>query len=235
MIPEVDVEPHISTPLPTSPMPDRGEISEEGFGSFRGTWLIGRMPIRDAERAVAYEARVIAALDRAASQADDFEHLAVAAEGGDGSELSGRLGKAFEVSGLAEMVAWDDDIDPLGALEIGVAGLTCSLSAIRCVTAASCRWHATERSWSDCPVVFFAAPTWRVEVLADLIVRANCGLDADRGMLKLYGRSIRDMHNLAQSILDERERFRRIPDRHRPRPRRKRSSAVQMDLFDGAA
>ena len=235
MIPEADVEPYISTPLPSSPMPDRDEISEEGFGFFRGTWFIGRMPVRDAERVVAYEARVIAALDRAASQADDFERLAVATEGGDGSELPDRLGEGFEVSGLAALTAWDDDSDPLGALEIGVAGLTCSLSAIRCSTAASCRWHITERSWSDCPVVFFAAPTWRIEVLADLIVRANCGLDADRGMLKLYGRSVRDMHSLAQSILDERERFRRIPDRHRPRPRRKRSSVVQMDLLDGAA
>ena len=195
----------IASRLPVCPMPDQNEISEEGFGSFRGTWFIGRMPIRDAERVVGYEGRVLEALDYASSRADDFERLAMAAEGGDGSELPDRLGEVFESSGLGELTAWDDDIDPLGSLEIGVAGLTCSLSAIRCLTAASCRSHITERSWSDCPIVFFAAPAWRVELLADLIARANCGLDADRGMLKIYGRSVRNMHDLAQAILDERE------------------------------
>jgi hypothetical protein len=216
-------------------MPDRDEISEEGFGSFRGTWFIGRTTVQDAENVVGHEGDVLDALDRASSRADEFEHFATAAEGGDGSALSTRLAATFKASGLADLTAWEGGVDPFESLEIGVAGLTCSLSAIRCLTAASCRWHITERSWSDCPVVFFAAPTWRVELLADLIASANCGLDADRGMLKVYGRSVRDMHGLARLILDERERFRRIPDRHRTRRRSRRSSAIQMDLFDGTA
>lgn len=129
-------------------MPTRDEITEEGFGFFRGTWFVGRVPVREALDAVEYERRVLEALDGAASLPEEYEQLAVAAEDGDGTEVLSNhpLGQRFVASGLAEMTCWEGDMDPLGSLEIGVAGLVYSLAAIRCVTAASCRWHIAERS-----------------------------------------------------------------------------------------
>lgn len=84
-----------------------------------------------------------------------------------------------------------------------------------CLTAASCRWHSRDRSWSDCPVVFFAAPAWRLELLAELIAGAGCGLVADRGMLTIYAPSIVQMHALGERVVAERGRFRRKPDHWR--------------------
>ena len=76
--------------------------------------------------------------------------------------------------------------------------------------------NRTLHSWSNCPVVFFAAPAWRVEILAGLIASERCGLDADRNMLTIYAASVSDLHNLAQRILAERGRFRRRPDHLHP-------------------
>ncbi len=115
-------------------------------------------------------------------------------------------------------------------LEIGVAGITHALSAIRCLTAASCRSHISSHSWSDCPVVFFAAPAWRLELLAELIAAARCGLRADRNMLSIVAPSITHMHGLAQSIVAERGRFRRKPDHWRSRLLSHRPPQTQLEL-----
>jgi hypothetical protein len=216
-------------------MPDRDEITEEGFGFFRGTWLIGDMPVEEAEAIVRHERQLVEALDRASADPTEFEQLASSAESGEVGDIKGSLRHSFMTSGLADLIAPEDDFDPLGGLEIGVAGLTFALSSMRCLTAASCRWHLNDRSWSDCPIVFFAAPAWRVEILAELISSAHCGLDSDRDMLKVYGSSISDMNGLAATILEERVRFRRIPDRHRPKPRPTRLQIGQLELVDPAS
>jgi hypothetical protein len=130
--------------------------------------------------------------------------------------------------GLAACV--DDEIAPLDGLELGVAGLAYALGSVGCLTAASCRWHSRDRSWSDCPVVFFAAPTWRLALLAELIDDAGCGLVADRGMLAIYAQSIVQMHTLGERILAERERFRRKPDHWRTPSDRRRRLGDQLQL-----
>ena len=71
---------------------------------------------------------------------------------------------------------------PLDGLEVGVSGLCHALSALGCLTAASCRAHPGPHSWTECPVVLFRAETWRVELLADLISAEGCGLGEDRDM-----------------------------------------------------
>lgn len=86
-------------------------------------------------------------------------------------------------------------------------------------------------TWADCPIVFFAAPAWRLELLAELIVAEGCGLDQDRRMLTVYGPSIRRTHGLAERILSERGRFRRRPPIHRSRPRTATPKQAQMDVF----
>ena len=133
--------------------------------------------------------------------------------------------------GLERVVIPDSDYDPLDGLEVGVAGLSLALSAVGCLTAASCRSHPTEHSWSDYPVVLFAAPPWRVEILAQMLAPERCGLGAGRDMLSIYAASVRHMHNLAERILAERARLRRRPEHLKPRrtPRRRWG---QMQLGD---
>jgi hypothetical protein len=226
MIPAADVTPTVPSPIPTCVMPTRDEISEEGFGWFRGTWFIGGVSVRDAEAIVRHEAKLIEWLDRVSSQSEDFELMASVIESADVDGLPDRLRARAVASGIGEFIALEDGA-PLDGLEIGVSGLAHALSAISCLTAASCRSHASNHSWSDAPVVFFAAPTWRVEILAGLISSAGCGLDEDRGMLTVYARSIRDTHRLAERILVERGRFRKRPAEARTPP----PHHTQMDLF----
>lgn len=159
----------------------------------------------------------------------------MAIEGQDADEVSEALGRPGMPSGLERFVGENpDDRSPLGGLEVGVAGLSHALAVIRCLTAASCRSHPTSRSWSDFPVVFFRAPTWRVELLAELISSENCGLEEGRDMLTIYASSVRDTHALARRILRERSRFRKMPERWRTERRRSRKpEGHQMDLLSG--
>lgn len=46
MIPAADIKPDVPSPLPNCSMPSADEISEEGFGGFRGTWWIGHLPLK---------------------------------------------------------------------------------------------------------------------------------------------------------------------------------------------
>lgn len=80
MIPVADVRPEIPDPLPEAGMPRREEISEEGFGWFRSTWFLGRVPIDEAAEVVAEEASLMAWLDEMAQTDDEFEALATTIE-----------------------------------------------------------------------------------------------------------------------------------------------------------
>ncbi len=233
MIPTADVTPRVPSPLPTCTMPSADEITEEGFGYFRGTWWIGRVPVDEAQATLTEEAEIIHWLDRVATTPDEFELLASAIENQYDGELPEALHTAAVATRFEGFLGDVNDGAPLEGLEIGVAGLTHALSAIQCLTAASCRWHISTRSWSDCPVVLFAARQWRLEILADLIAAEGCGLGQDRGMLTVYGASIRGTHRLAQRILDERRRFRRMPDHWRRPPRPPRSRHVQESVLSG--
>ena len=104
-----------------------------------------------------------------------------------------------------------------GGLEIGVAGLTYVLSMVGFLTAASCRAHAGERSWSDCPVVLFGAHRWRA-VVGRICRHGAMWIGSDRGMLTVYVPSVADLMVLARQLFDRRSVFRRRPtDDLRPR------------------
>jgi hypothetical protein len=231
MIPVFDVSPMVPSPLPACAMPSSEEITEEGFGYFRGTWFIGRVRVSDAESTVRFEAEIIEWLDAVAPCAEHFELLASAIESGDADSLPAPLSTIAVGAGIERYLRAPDDPPPLDGLEVGVAGLTHALSSVRCLTAASCRSHVTRRSWSDCPVVFFAAPPWRLEVLAELISSAGCGLGEDRDMLTIYASSIRDTHRLAERVIEERGRFRRRPQRRESQHRTPPEDHPQLDMF----
>jgi hypothetical protein len=231
MIPTYDVTPVVPSPLPACDMPKHDDISEEGFGGFRGTWFIGRAHMRGAEETLRRETEVLDWLDRVSRDADMFEKLALAIENQDADVFSDDAVTQDVRDGLNELAVPPSEFDPLGGLEVGVAGLSVALSAVGCLTAASCRSHATENSWSDCPVVFFSAHAWRVEQFAGLIAAQDCGLDSDRGMLTIYGASVRDTHRLAEQILADRARIWRRPE-HLRRFRAPRQGFTQMELGD---
>ncbi|MBJ7469831.1 MAG: hypothetical protein JHD16_00945 [Solirubrobacteraceae bacterium] len=133
--------------------------------------------------------------------------MATTIEGGEIADLPDALEARATTAGLASLITDPDDIPPLGGLEIGVAGLAHALSAVGCLTAASCRSHISDRSWADCPVVFFAAPPSRLKVLAEMIHDAGCGLSTGRNLLTIVAPSIRETHRLGELIVRERQRF----------------------------
>lgn len=185
-------------------MPRKDEIPEESWGGFRDTWYLGRILPAEAREVLEYERKALEALARAATNQKEFELLAYALEWAETDDLPPSLLKSFNEEGLGELMRDPDDFSPLGGLEIGVSGLVHALSMIGCVTAASCRWHGDgDRSWSDCPVVFFAAPDRKVEILAELIRKKECGLGADRGLLVIEAASVTDLHSLAELIFEE--------------------------------
>lgn len=231
MIPVADVIPEVQSPLPTCTMPKADEVTEEGFGFFRNTWWVGRVFVKEAQATTSEEGELIRIIDEVTSTPEEFELLASAVEGPDIGSLPDALRVAALATGLGSLVS-DDDFPPLNGLEVGVAGLAHALAATGCVTAASCRWHISSETWSDCPVVFFVAPAWRVEILAELVSAEGCGLKEDRDMLKIYGSSIRATHTLAERILAERGRFRKAPERWRRRVSTSRENGrEQLDLL----
>lgn len=210
MIPVADIAVEIPTPLPDCELPSSDEVTEEGFGFFRGTWYLGRVSVRNAIETVEQEAECIAWLDRLSERHEQFEALAKAIEHADPGLLPEPLRTRVVGDRAHQYFDADDEIEThwLDGLEIGVAGLTHALSTVRCLTAASCRAHH-RASWSDCPVVFFAAASWRIPILAGLAAESGCGLEEDRGMLKVYAPSVRHTNGLARHLLVSRARFRR--------------------------
>lgn len=212
MIPSYGVAPEISLPDGDNcGNPTSDEISEEGFGFFRGTWWIGHVPLSEARQSMEFEHKVVAALDAAAGDGLEFEALATALE-------------EFEPDGTGSLFPIDTPdggfIEPfiggvtlLGGLEVGVAGLSYALSTVGFRTAASCRAHEGVNSWSDCPVIFFGAHKWRAVLLAELAAEAGCGIGQGRDMLRVYAPSIRNLMDLAQAVLAKRAIFRSKPKR----------------------
>jgi hypothetical protein len=210
MIPSHIVAPEISLPVGDDcGYPTSDQITEEGFGYFRGTWWIGHVPLSDARHTVEFEREVVAAIDVLAGDEQEFEVLAAALD-------------EFEPDGEVPLVLRNTPVEglvrpfigaysPLGGLEIGVAGLTYTLSTVGFRTAASCRAHEGANSWSEFPVVLFGAHKWRAVHLAELAQGAGCGIGQDRDMLSVYAPSILNLMNLADAVLTKRVSFRSKP------------------------
>jgi hypothetical protein len=207
VIPSYSVVPEISLPTGIDcGYPTRDEISEEGFGYFRGTWWLGHVPLSEARATVAFERDLVAALDALADDQQEFEDLAAAVEHiePDDGDVPLLL-RDTPVEGIVRPFINDDS--PLGDLEIGVAGLTYALSTVGFRTAASCRAHGAN-SWTDSPIVLFGAHKWRAVLLAELAAEAGCGIGQDRDMLTVYAPSIVNLMSLAEAVLAKRGSFR---------------------------
>jgi hypothetical protein len=213
VIPRSDIRPVVEDPLPSCVVPPEDEIPEESWGGFRDTWYLGRVSPEEAADIISYERRALPLLDRASADQQEFELFAYALDWGESDGLSPALLESFKAAGLEDLMQDPDDFSLLGGLEVGVAGLVYALSAVGCITAASCRWHGVN-SWSDCPTVAFAASSSTVEILVDLIRAAGCGLVGARNLLWVEAVSVTDLSALAESIIEngpEVSRVKRLP------------------------
>ncbi len=107
MIPAQDIDVEVPSSLPEAGMPTAEEISEEGFGGFRDTWYIGRVPKADAEAILRNEAELMRIVDAVAATGEEFEELASAIEGCDVESLPELQREAAVKEGLAAAV--DDE------------------------------------------------------------------------------------------------------------------------------
>jgi len=197
--------------IPTSAtfwMPRADDLDgDEGFGSFQGTWVIRNMPVNDAHDVVNEERRLVEMIDRIAADAEHFERLARAVEFGQLDDPEYRLTEN-ERQLLGEFAS--DLPAELGGLELGVAGLAHALATVRILPAASCRSHRDPHTWSDAPVVYFAATEFRTRALQTLLQESGCTFAVDTArpnLVVVRGRSILNTMELADAVLNNRKSF----------------------------
>ncbi|MFF8656611.1 hypothetical protein [Streptomyces huasconensis] len=207
MIPVADIEVASSFPagLPMG-LPAEDEVDEEGYGFFRDVWDVGHVSHEEAVAMLDEERHLVSLADHATRTHTEFEAVAKALETRDAEYLPAGFASLHAGSKIMEIAnADDEDGTSLGALELGVAGLTYVLTSIGCFTAASCRSHCSESSWSDRPVIFFAAERSTVEWLTPLVQETGCGFDdgSERGahLLVVEAPSITNFMDLADRIL----------------------------------
>lgn len=204
MIPrsDADLDPHLPS-VANYWVPRVEEVSEEGFGGFRDTWLLFDVQVEEAVELLAEDRRLTQLADAFASDSYDYEAIANAIEYQDIEGLPEGVRENIRFPELEDTVG--GDYSPLQGLELGVAGLVFALSAAGFLPAASCRSHVGEHSWSPCPVVVFATDEEHAARLAPLVTDARCGFQLDEGrpgLLAVCGPSAKEMHNLAGLVLD---------------------------------
>lgn len=205
MIPRIDIE--VDSALPNGfPFwtPTEEDIDEEGIGCyFRNVWLIRGVTRAEAEMVLEDEQNIVRLVDELASDAEVFEVVAKAVESLDQEALPSELAEKDAYSALCD--EFHEDVDPLEGLDLGVSGLVHALSAAGCFPAASCRGHATERPWSDRPVVLVAMDRYRAEWMQPMVHEAGCGFAIDETrpqLLTIEASSIENIMTLARMILD---------------------------------
>lgn len=209
--------------------PRREDISEEGFGYFRDTWMIRGVGVRLARSVMAIEHELVAVADACSTGADEFDEIANALECSDLDGVPDRVRESSAFEPIAHHYAPGDGERLVEALDLGVAGLVHALSAVGCWPAASCRGHGPG-GWARYPVVCIAADRHRTQTLQPLVAAAGCGFDTDdaRGeLLVVRGPSVVEMMDLAPRVLEAREAF--VPRRgpRRPKPN---NQAAQLRL-----
>jgi hypothetical protein len=201
----IDVDPTFPADLDMG-LPDDEDVDEEGYGYFRDVWTIGEVSHEEAVSMIDEERRLVTLVDHASRTHAEFEAIAKAVEGGEPDYLPAGYTAQHLDSELVRIVGdYAEDGSPLDALELGVAGLSYALSSVGCFTAASCRSHYSDRSWSDRPVIFFAAERPTVEWLTPLVRQSGCGYTdgserADR-LLIVEAPSIKNFMDLASRIV----------------------------------
>jgi hypothetical protein len=202
LIPRVETELKATVPdQATFWTPGDDDIGDEGFGYFRDTWPILDVSPDDANGMLQREDQLLRLAKELAKDEVEFDGLAKALETGDQWLIPERLTTEPYISSLSPWL--DEDAPPLDGLELGVAGLVYALASVGCFPAASCRSHPTN-SWSDVPVVVFAADRTHTEGLAKIVSGTRCGFDIDPArpeLLWVYAGSVEDLALLAKLVV----------------------------------
>lgn len=187
-----------------------GRDQRGGYGFFRGVWDISGVTHEEARAIVEEERHLAHLVDQVTTTPEEFEAVAGAVESGDPDSLPAGFAERHPGSEILEIVGdGDREEGVLDGLEIGVAGLSFALSSVGCFPAASCRSHASGGSWSDRPVVYFAAERLTVHWLTPLVRDSGCGFGngSDRGkLLFVEAPSISRFMELANQVLNQVER-----------------------------
>jgi hypothetical protein len=191
-------------------VPKPSDVNDEGIGCyFRDVWPLIGVSTSDTRALIVWERRAAEYVNRESQSEERFEELA--------AKIEDYLPDDIDAE-LPDEIA--EGATGLGGLELGVAGLTYSLSNAGFYPAASCRSHV-ERSWSPEPVVLFAADERRLQLFQPLVAEADCGLafDESRGepLFAVYSRSIAELMELAGLLFEKRSEFRRLPKTGRRR------------------
>jgi hypothetical protein len=200
--------------------PKRADLTEEGFGFFRDTWLIRGVTVAEAREALRYEAEILVAIDHSSRDSAAFDAICRAVESADPEQLPPGM-TADQRGAIEPFLAADPP--PSGGLELGVAGLVYALANVGCWPAASCRGHPGRHAWAPHPVVYVALDRHRASVLLPLLDEASCGITVDdaRGdLLAVVGESVENTVALGQLVFGSRTHFKPPPStvrrRHRP-------------------
>ncbi|WP_327670416.1 MULTISPECIES: hypothetical protein [unclassified Streptomyces] len=201
---DIEVDPSFPTNL-TMGLPDPEDVGEEGYGCFRDVWTMGNVPRREALAMIKEERHLMGLVDQASRTDTDFEAIAKAVESGEVDYLPAGHTARYPDSELVRIIdEFADEGAPLDGLDLGVAGLTYALSCSGCFTAASCRSHRSDHSWTDHPVIFFAAERSTVQWLTPMVRESGCGFadGSDRGdrLLVVEAPSTRNFMDLATRI-----------------------------------
>lgn len=213
MIPRADVE--VSPDLPAGAaywVPTEEDLSEEGVGYFRDTWLIMNVSAEEAEEIVSYEEQMLRVVDELAANPQDFEELAKCVEWSDVEAINALPEGVKRRHGFASFrnMIPIDDFSVLQGLDFGVSGLAHALASVGVVPAASCRGHIGSSAWAHHPVVFFAADRFHAEKLAPFVREVGSGFLIDSArpqLLCVYSASIEDTISLARLVLDRHHEF----------------------------
>jgi hypothetical protein len=121
---------------------------------------------------------------------------------------SARFDKILE--GAPDVESGDDGDWLFRSVEVGAAGLVFALSAAGFATCTSCRGHAGLHGQRR-PLVGFNTDPHRLRTLAKCGARAGCGLKVRDRLALAVGRSVADLHSMAQGVFGERAIFDALP------------------------
>ena len=187
--------------------PRGSDLEDEGFGFFRGTWVIRGVTIKEAREVVKNETAMVKVVGSLAQDARTFDLICKAFEDEESESIPDDI---QEDPRIADLQILSSEVTAYTGLELGVGGLVFALSAVGCWPAASCRGHPTDNAWCDHPVVFFACDHHRANTLMTLLASAHCGFGYDPSrseLLTVEAESIEDFLVLSRLVIDARANF----------------------------
>lgn len=209
MIPESLFDSYFDPPVEAwAPAPDELDDTD-GVGFFRDVWRIHPSPVSEIRDLIRWERTVVHRISGLSASVEEFDYLAGIIESFYTDGDSSIADEYPEVSTAQEAPlqrCLDHAPRLLDGIDLGVAGLVESLSAVGFVTAASCRGHVGPAPWAEGPTVIFGGDRDRVFALKQAVLQNACGLEDASGngpgLVVVRAPSVIAAMNLAESLLD---------------------------------